>query len=113
MPGPYPSDQGQAAGAIPVYVTLGPDGVANAPFAFQQAVTETAEPLTANASTAGFSVVALPGNTATVYVGPSGVTTANGYPLSAGQSVRFAVANTDLIYVVSGSTGQSVAVTGN
>jgi hypothetical protein len=78
----------------------------------QQAVTASAVALPSNA-VHGFCVKALPGNTITVYVGPSGVTTSTGYPLIAEDSVCYQLSNTNLVYVIASTTGASVAVTGN
>jgi hypothetical protein len=80
--------------------------------ALQQAVTATAAALPSN-SMHGFCVKALPANTLTIYVGPSGVTTSTGYPLAGGDSICYQVANTNLVYVIAASTGSSIAASGN
>ena len=79
---------------------------------FQQAVTASAVVLATN-TTHGFCVKALPANALTVYVGPSGVTTGNGYPLAAGDSICYQASNSNLAFVIASSTGSSVAVSGN
>lgn len=56
----------------------------------------------------GVVVKALAGNTATVFVGVSGVTTSDGFELSAGDSVTLYVDNLADIYVISGSADQKV-----
>jgi hypothetical protein len=80
--------------------------------AFQQAVTASAVVLATN-TVHGFCVKALPTNSITVYVGPSGVTTSTGYPLAAGDSICYQASNTNLAYVIASATGASVAVSGN
>jgi hypothetical protein len=79
---------------------------------FQQAVTASAVVLATNA-VHGFCVKALTTNALTVYVGPSGVSTATGYPLAAGESICYQASNTNLAFVISSNTGSSVAVSGN
>ena len=87
--------------------------VNNAPLvAAQQAVTATAAALPTN-SVHGFCVKALPTNSITVYVGPSGVTDSTGYPLNGGDSICHQSSNTNLAYVIASTTGASVAFTGN
>ena len=87
--------------------------VNNAPLvAAQQAVTATAAALPTN-SVHGFCVKALPTNSITVYVGPSGVTDSTGYPLNGGDSICYQSSNTNLAYVIASTTGASVAFTGN
>ena len=80
--------------------------------AAQQAVTASAVALPSNA-VHGFCVEALLTNANTVYVGPSGVTTSTGFPLTAGQTVCYQLSNTNLAYVIAAATGSSVAITGN
>ena len=80
--------------------------------AFQQAVTASAVVLATNA-VHGFCVKALAANSITVYVGPSGVSTATGYPLAAGDSICYQASNTNLAFIIASSTGASVAVSGN
>jgi len=76
----------------------------------QQAVTASAVALPTTTLSRPACVVALAGNSLTVYIGPSGVTTANGFPLSAGASVcGLSVANLNQIFVIASSTGSSVA----
>lgn len=79
---------------------------------FQQAVTASAVVLASN-SVHGFCVKALPTNSITVYVGPTGVTTSTGYPLAAGDNICFQGSNTNVAYVIATTTGASVAVSGN
>jgi len=78
---------------------------------FQQAVTASAVALSANASHS-FCVTALPSNTINIYVGPAGVTTSTGTPLAPGQAACFGLNNTNLVFVIAGSTGASVAISG-
>jgi hypothetical protein len=74
----------------------------------QQAVTGTAAALPSNAAHNG-CVQALGANTINVYVGPSTVTTANGFPLAPGQTVCEPVNNIGTLYVIASTTGASVA----
>jgi hypothetical protein len=78
---------------------------------FTQSVTASAVALSSNA-THTFCIRALPANSLTVYIGLSGVTTSTGYPLQAGEFVCPQLSNTNLVYVISTSTGSSVAVFG-
>lgn len=55
-------------------------------------------------ATNGIIVKALSTNTATVFVGDSGVTTANGYELTAGEPVALTATNINVVYVT-GSNG--------
>jgi len=59
----------------------------------------------------GIVVKALSTNTATVFVGGSGVTTSDGFELSAGDSVTYYVDNLADVYVISGSADQVVCYT--
>lgn len=60
----------------------------------------------------GFSVVvkALDGNAGKVYVGRSGVTTANGFELSSRDSIPLRVSNTNIIYLIATAADQKVCV---
>ena len=94
--------------SLPVAAT--PTTSASALLAGQQAVTASAAALPSQALTRTACVLALPGNTLTVYVGPSGVTTSTGFPLAPGASLcNLPVANLNQIYLVASSTGSSVA----
>jgi hypothetical protein len=92
-------------------VTTQPTGF-SAAINFQQSVTASAVALATNSSHS-FCVQAFAGNTITVYVGASGVTTTTGFPLAAGQPACLQLSNTNLIYVIASTTGASVAVIGN
>jgi len=48
----------------------------------------------------GVTVLALSTNSATVYVGNSGVTTSNGFPLAAGAGIQLAIDNLSKVYIV-------------
>lgn len=80
-------------------------------FAGQQAVTATAVALPTNTSKQ-VCVKALVGNGLTVYLGPTGTTTTTGMELAAGDVQCLSVSNSNLIYVVSSSTGSSVSFDG-
>lgn len=49
---------------------------------------------------AGLSILALSSNSGTIYIGPAGVTSADGYPLAAGESVEFDVVDAKNVYIV-------------
>ena len=49
----------------------------------------------------------------TVYVGGSDVTTANGFPVSAGEKISIDVAPDEALYGISGSAGQECRVFAN
>lgn len=63
------------------------------------AVTNTAVQLASNACKNGVIVQALAANAGNVVVGPSGVTTANGFQLQPGQATSIAVSNTSAIWL--------------
>lgn len=100
-----------ASDQSPVPVTTQPTGFGSI-IASQQAVTATAAALPSNA-VHGFCVKALGTNTITIYVGPTGVTTSNGYPLAAGDSICYQASNTSVAFVIASTTGASVAFSGN
>ncbi len=60
------------------------------------------------APTNGILVQALSGNTASVFIGGTGVTTVTGFELQKGQATSFAVANISLLYVVGSNTSDGV-----
>lgn len=74
----------------------------------QQAVLATAAALPSNFLTRGISVEAKSTNTATIFVGGPGVTTATGLELPAGAAVTLQVANSNVVYVIAVATGQTV-----
>ncbi len=79
----------------------------------QQTATASAVALPGNVLKNGVIVQALSTNTGTIYVGGSGVTAGNGYPLAAGQQVPLNVANTNLIYMLGTNTSDKIAWIGN
>lgn len=48
-------------------------------------------------------------NTGIIYVGGSGVTSANGFQLAAGDTVSFDISNTNLIYIDSSVNGEGIS----
>jgi hypothetical protein len=75
----------------------------------QQAVTATATSLPSTTLTRPACLVALSSNSLTVYLGPSGVTSSNGFPLLPGASLcNLSVSNLNQIFVIASSTGSSV-----
>lgn len=74
----------------------------------QQAVTGTAAALPSQANTV-LCVKGVPGNSLTIYIGGSTVTTSTGYPLAASESACFPIVNANRLYVIASSTGSSIA----
>ncbi len=99
------------AGTNAIGTVLGP--LPAAPVTGQQTLTTTAVALPAAALQNGLIVTALPANTGTVYVGAAGVTSSSGYPLTAGQSISFAVANASGISIIGTNATDKVAFAGN
>ena len=61
----------------------------------------------------GVSIKALAANAHDVFVGDSAVTTANGYPLSAGQEHLFRVIDASSLYVIGTAGTDAVAFEGS
>ena len=99
------------AGTNTIGTVLGP--LPAAPVTGQQTLTTSAAALPANALQNGLAVTALSTNTGMVYVGAAGVTSATGYPLAAGQSISFAVANASGISIIGSVAGDKIAFAGN
>lgn len=99
------------AGNNTLGTVLGP--LPAAPVTGQQVLTTAAVALPASVLSNGITVTALSTNTGTVYVGAAGVTAATGYPLSAGQSFSFAVANASGISILGTNATDRVAFAGN
>ena len=74
----------------------------------QQAVTGSAVALATHA-TRSVCVKALVSNMINVFVGPAGVTTANGFLLAPGESFCIPANNTNLFFVIASTTGASVS----
>lgn len=51
------------------------------------------------------------GNTGTIFVGPSPVTTTNGFPLAAGQEVAYPINQTGVIYAIAIGVSQRLHIT--
>ena len=70
----------------------------------------TATQLTASsiAMTNGIVIQALSTNTASVYIGNSSVTTANGFELTAGSSLTISPSNINLVYVIGANATDKV-----
>lgn len=99
-----------AANPMPVLISGAVTGAS--PTSFQQVMTLSAAALAAYAYSTGIVLKALLTNTGTIFVGGSGTTSGSGYPLTAGESISYAINNTDLIYVIGTNTTDVVAVTG-
>ena len=59
-----------------------------------------------------FRIKAQTNNTDTIYMGPAGVTTANGYPLWPGDFLEMQVSNLNVIHAIVGSGTQVLAYVG-
>jgi hypothetical protein len=57
----------------------------------------------------GLKVMALPSNTATIYIGPLGITTTTGFPMVAGNIVFLPIDDPSRLAAVSGTAGQGLA----
>lgn len=99
------------AGTNAIGTVLGP--LPPSPVTGQQVLTTTAVALPGTTLQNGLVVTALPTNSGTVYIGAAGVSPATGYPLSAGQSMSFAVANASGISIIGTNTTDKVAFAGN
>ena len=105
------SVQGVTGGvALPVSATASnPSSI----YSHRQTTTTSAVALPSQALVNGIVITANAANAGTVYVGPSGVTSSTGYPLAAGQSISYAVADLSSIYIIGTNTTDVVAFTGN
>ena len=102
-----------AAAPLPITGSISTSATySSSPFSFQQTLTISAVALTSNAASQGVLIKSLSSNTGTVYVGPSTVTTSNGYPLAPGESISYPVSNSNLVYIIGTNTSDVVAVTG-
>ena len=79
----------------------------------RQLTTTGAVALASNALVNGVIIKALTTNVATLYLGPSGVTTATGYPLAPGEAISYGATNLNAIFLIGANTTDSVAFTGN
>jgi len=81
-------------------------------YSAQQIVSASATALNSQALSNGIVITARSTNTGTTYVGPSSVTTSNGYALLPGQSISYGVTNANAVWIV-GTASDVVYVTGN
>jgi hypothetical protein len=101
--------QGVSGGTAQPVTNANPSTV----YSGQQTATGSAAALPSQAFVNGVVITAKSTNGGTVYVGASGVTASTGYPLAAGQSISYAVANLSAIYILDSTSGDGVAFTGN
>lgn len=95
---------------IPVKVG---DGLAAAAVVAGQVSVGTSEMPLATATARRFRIRALVGNTVPVYLGPTGVTTATGYPLEPGDvTPPLELSNLNVVKAVAGAAGQTLAYLG-
>jgi len=76
------------------------------------APTGTAQAIASSQAIYSVTVKALSTNTVAIYVGTTGVTTANGFELLAGESVSLDIDNLADVFVISGSADQVVRYIG-
>lgn len=76
------------------------------------APTVTAEAIASSQAISSVTVKALSTNTVAVYVGATGVTTANGFELLASESISLDIDNLADVFVISGSAAQVVKYVG-
>lgn len=104
--------QSTSANSIPVVVasdqSLGKSNVV----VFQETVGLTSAQLSNNAITLSVTIKALDSNTGTIFIGTSGVTTSNGFELSAGESVTISIDNTNRLYAIATLAGQKLCLIG-
>lgn len=79
----------------------------------QQTVTTSAVALSTGSLTQGVVLESLSTNTVSIFVGGAGVTTGTGIELAPGGMLGVAVNNTNLIYVICGSTSPIVTWLGS
>ena len=79
---------------------------------FQQAVGTSAIQLSNNALNYSVTVKSMDANTASIFVGVSGVTTSNGFELGAGESISLSVDNTNRLFVIASDINQKICVIG-
>ena len=108
---------GGAGGFRPLAVTdLAAGTSTNGVTSFQQTATASAAALPSATFANGIVLTAPSTNTSTIYVGGSSVTASGanaGYPLKAGQSISYGVANSNQIYMVGTNTTDVLVGTGN
>jgi hypothetical protein len=63
--------------------------------------------------TKGVSIKAAVSNTGIIYIGSSGVTAENGFPLAAGDTLNMDISNTSAVWIDSSVDGESVSWIGN
>lgn len=71
---------------------------------------ESATPGAQAAVFSGAAIKAPKGNTTTVYLGPSGVTSGNGFPLEPGEAVGLDILGLGKVWFVGATTGDKLAV---
>jgi hypothetical protein len=94
-------------------ITSGGGGGASAIYSGQQTATTSAAALPSQAFVNGVILKSIVGNTGTIYIGPSTVTTSNGYPLTAGEAISYSIANSSTIYMIGTNATDKLAITGN
>lgn len=122
----YPNDQGNPAGAIPVYVVSGGGGAGvngnNFSITAVITVTGTAVQLPAQVFKNGFTGFAFTAGSNQLSVGPSGVTNPQTVPIGGGSAVGTYLANgqgwslagnnSNIVYI-NGTAGDGIQIWGN
>lgn len=79
---------------------------------FQQTVGTSESQLPNNSLGYSVTLKSSDANTATIYVGVSGVTASNGFELGAGESISLSIDNTSRLYVIATDINQKLCVIG-
>lgn len=116
MPGPYPSDQGQPAGAIPVYITSGAAGTTG-PKNIQLGsssngvVGTTSTPIVAANTYKGWVTVQNTSATNILYVSFNAASTAD-FAIAPGGALTLPFGPTNILYGLGSAAGTGYAVIG-
>ena len=105
--------QGNAALSLTNPLFVAPATAPSAIYSGQQTATTSAAALPSQAFVNGVILKSIVGNTGTIYIGPSTVTTSHGYPLTAGEAISYSIANSSTIYMIGTNATDKLAITGN
>jgi len=89
-------------------------GLPDAVVQFQTTVGTTAAACASSSPADSLTFLADAGNSATLFLGNSAsVTVSNGYPMVAGASITLKISNSNLVFAISGSSGQKLHTIGS
>jgi hypothetical protein len=110
----FEGSRGQKASASSIPVVISSDQAVQASLSNGQATIGTsATQLTSTVLKQGVVIKASNLNSGVIYLGVSGVTTSNGFELSAGETVTLPITNTNLIYAIANDVNQILCFIGN